>query len=146
MNLTYKHLFHNAGIFNTPQNLATWDRRLYFPSEGTRAPDFIVLKIHRSSAGMNPRTFGIGLLASTITTRPRRTMRFILTPWPGRWLWWCSMHLWNVGLLLECMVTYSRRQQSSFWPPWEPNSTSQENYTPQCSMPSAMFCPGRHFY
>jgi hypothetical protein len=29
-----------AEIFNMPQNLMTWGRRLYFPSEWSRAADF----------------------------------------------------------------------------------------------------------
>jgi hypothetical protein len=36
----------------------TWDRRLYFPSEGRRAEDFffLALKIRRLRPGANPRT------------------------------------------------------------------------------------------
>jgi hypothetical protein len=37
---------------------ATWDRRLYFPSEGRRAEDFFSpLKIRRLRPGLNPRTW-----------------------------------------------------------------------------------------
>jgi hypothetical protein len=35
----------------------TWDRRLYFPSEGRRAEDFFALKIQRLQPGANPRTW-----------------------------------------------------------------------------------------
>ena len=35
----------------------TWDRRLYFPSEGRRAGDFFALKIRRLQPGLNPRTW-----------------------------------------------------------------------------------------
>ena len=35
----------------------TWDRRLYFPSEGRRAEDFSPLKIRRLWPGLNPRTW-----------------------------------------------------------------------------------------
>jgi hypothetical protein len=48
----------------------TWDRQLYFPSEGRRAADFITLKIQRPRPGLNPRT--LGPMASTLTTRPPR--------------------------------------------------------------------------
>jgi len=34
----------------------TWDRRIYFPSEGRRAEDFFALKIRRLRPGANPRT------------------------------------------------------------------------------------------
>ena len=34
----------------------TWDRRLYFPSEGKRAEEFFALKIRRLRPGANPRT------------------------------------------------------------------------------------------
>ena len=35
----------------------TWDRRLYFPSEGRRAEDFFALKIRRLRPGVNTRTW-----------------------------------------------------------------------------------------
>ena len=35
----------------------TWDRRLYFPSEGKRAEDFFARKIRRLRPGLNPRTW-----------------------------------------------------------------------------------------
>jgi hypothetical protein len=33
-------LSYLEGFFNVPQNLTTWSRRLYFPSQGRRATDF----------------------------------------------------------------------------------------------------------
>jgi hypothetical protein len=50
----------------------TWDRRLYFPSEGRHAADFITLEIHRPRPGLKPRT--LGLVASTLTP-PRATVK-----------------------------------------------------------------------
>ena len=41
----------------TCRKSTTWDRRLYFPSEGRRVEDFIVLKIRRLWPGLNPRTW-----------------------------------------------------------------------------------------
>ena len=35
----------------------TWDQRLYFLSEETRAEDFFALKIRRLRPGANPRTW-----------------------------------------------------------------------------------------
>ena len=36
----------------------TWDRRLYFPSEGRRAENFFVLKNPTASAGFEPANLG----------------------------------------------------------------------------------------
>jgi len=36
----------------------TWDRRLYFPSEGRRAEDFFTLKNPMASAGFEPANLG----------------------------------------------------------------------------------------
>ena len=38
-------------------NFTTWDRRLYFPSEGRRAEDFFARKIRPLRPGLNPRTW-----------------------------------------------------------------------------------------
>jgi hypothetical protein len=40
-----------------PDNL-TWDRRLYFPFEGSHATDFIALKNLSLSAGFEPTNLG----------------------------------------------------------------------------------------
>ena len=36
----------------------TWDRRLYFPSEGRRAEDFFAIKNPTASAGFEPANLG----------------------------------------------------------------------------------------
>jgi len=41
----------------TCRKATTWDRRLYFPSEGRRTEDFCALKIRRLRPGANPRTW-----------------------------------------------------------------------------------------
>ena len=41
----------------TCRKSTTWDRRLYFPSEGRRAEDFFALKIRRLRPGLNRRTW-----------------------------------------------------------------------------------------
>ena len=51
LHVTFKDLF-------TYRKATTWDRRLYFPSEGRRAEDFFALKIRRLRPGLNPRTSG----------------------------------------------------------------------------------------
>ena len=52
----------------TCRKFTTRDRRLYFPSEGRRAEDFIARKIRRLRPGLNPRTWVPK--ASTLTSRP----------------------------------------------------------------------------
>ena len=41
----------------TYRKSTTWDKRLYFPSEGRRAEDFSSWKIRRLRLGLNPRTW-----------------------------------------------------------------------------------------
>jgi len=43
--------------FRFSRKSTTWDRRLYFPSEGRRAEDCFALKIRRLRPGLNPRTW-----------------------------------------------------------------------------------------
>jgi hypothetical protein len=64
LNFADKHLSCSQGSF-TCRKSTTWDRRLYFTSEGRRTTDFITLKIHRPRPGLNPRT--LGPVASTLT-------------------------------------------------------------------------------
>ena len=52
----------------TCRKFTTWDRRLYFPSEGRRAEDFFARKIRRLRPGLNLRTRVSE--ASTLTSRP----------------------------------------------------------------------------
>jgi hypothetical protein len=42
--------FHTVRICNMPWHLTTWNRRLYFPSEGCSATDFIAINSPSSSA------------------------------------------------------------------------------------------------
>jgi len=64
----------------TCRKSATWDRRLYFPSEGRRAENFFARKIRRFRPGSNPRSWVPE--ARTLTTRP---------PKPLRNIWDCSL-------------------------------------------------------
>jgi hypothetical protein len=54
--LLTKRLFHAFKVLF--RKSTTWDRRLYFPSEGRRAADFITLKIYRPRPGLKTRTLG----------------------------------------------------------------------------------------
>ena len=56
----------------TCRKFTTWDRRLYFPSEGRRAEDFFALKIRRLRPGLNPRTRVPE--ASKLTSRPPKPL------------------------------------------------------------------------
>ena len=44
-------------FFFTYRKSTTWDRRLYFPSEGRLAENFFALKIRRFQPGLNPRAW-----------------------------------------------------------------------------------------
>jgi hypothetical protein len=56
----------------TCRKSATWDRRLYFPSEGRHAVDFFARKIRRLRPGFNPRSWIPE--ASMLTTRPPKPL------------------------------------------------------------------------
>jgi hypothetical protein len=43
----------------TSRKSVTWDRRLYFPSEGRHAEDFFALKNPTASAGFDPAILGM---------------------------------------------------------------------------------------
>jgi hypothetical protein len=58
----------------TCRKAATWDRWLYFPSEGKYAEDFFARKIRRLRPGLNPRTRVPE--ASMLTTRTPKPLRF----------------------------------------------------------------------
>jgi hypothetical protein len=51
---------------------ATWDRRLYFPSEGRHAEEFFARKIRRLRPGSNPLCWVPE--ASMLTTRPSKPL------------------------------------------------------------------------
>jgi hypothetical protein len=52
----------------TCRKVATWDIRLYFPSEGRHAEDFFARQIRRLRPGLNPRTWVPEV--SMLTTTP----------------------------------------------------------------------------
>jgi hypothetical protein len=54
---------------------ATWDRWLYFPSEGRNAEDFFAWKIRRLWPGLNPRTWVPE--ASVLTTRSPKPLDIV---------------------------------------------------------------------
>ena len=54
---TWRLYSHHYGSF-TCRKSTTWDRRLYFPSEGRHAEDFFALKNPTASAGFEPANLG----------------------------------------------------------------------------------------
>ena len=50
----------------------TWDRRLYFPSEGRRAENFFALKNSKASAGFEPAN--LGTKGQHATSRPPKPL------------------------------------------------------------------------
>jgi hypothetical protein len=116
-------LLYFAGIFNMPQNITTRGRRLYFPSEGSRATNY------RPRPGLNPRTFGP--VASTITTRPPRPtsthLSYVHSQPAIKWLqditkssklrtrvWKCFRRKLQGVTLIHLHVSFSKTTQETF--------------------------------
>jgi hypothetical protein len=63
----------------TCRKSTTWDRRLYFPSEGRRAEDFFSPeKIRRLRPGLNPPPRNLGTKGQHATSRPPKPLTNIL--------------------------------------------------------------------
>jgi hypothetical protein len=73
----------------TCRKYATWDRRIYFPSEGRHAVDFFVRKIRRLRPGSNPRSWVPE--ASMLTTEAA----------DGTWYWY---HAYNIKKWHLCVM------------------------------------------
>jgi len=63
----------NSRDLFTCRKSATWDRRLYFPSEGRRSEDFFALKNPTASAGFEPAN--LGNKGQHATSRPPKLLR-----------------------------------------------------------------------
>ena len=61
----------------TCRKSTTWNKRLYFPSEGRRAEDFFSLKNPTASAGFEPAN--LGTKGHHATSRPPKPLREMLT-------------------------------------------------------------------
>jgi hypothetical protein len=113
LNFADEHLLCSYGSF-TCRKSTTWDRWLYFPSEGRRATDFITLKIHRPRPGLKTRT--LGPVVSTLTTTPPKANVAV-----GFWISFLhsltsplltKVIIWNPSSLknyIRCLQALSRR-------------------------------------
>ena len=82
----------HLGIFYMPQ-ITTWDRRLYVPSEGRRAEDFLfALKNPTASAGFEPAN--LGTKGQHATCRPPKLLCVIIV--------YCVMKVSSCSPPLEC--------------------------------------------
>jgi hypothetical protein len=61
----------------TCRKSTTWDRRLYFPSEGRRGEDFFALKNPTASAGFEPAN--LDTKGQHATSRPPKLLTHLLT-------------------------------------------------------------------
>ena len=61
----------------TCRRSTTWDKRLYFPSEGKRAEDFFALKNPTASAGFEPAN--LGTKGQHATSRPPKPLNVYVT-------------------------------------------------------------------
>ena len=61
----------------TCRKSTTWDKRLYFPSEGRRAEDFFSLKNPTASAGFEPAN--LGTKGQHATSRPTKPLTLYVT-------------------------------------------------------------------
>ena len=65
---------HNIQGSFTCRKSTTWDKRLYFPSEGGRAKDFFALKNPTASAGFEPSN--LGTKGQHATSRPLKSLYY----------------------------------------------------------------------
>jgi hypothetical protein len=65
-------------VIFTRRKSTTWDRRIYFPSEGRRAEDFYALKNPMASAGFEPAN--LGTKGQHATPRPPKPLFLYLRP------------------------------------------------------------------
>ena len=64
----------------TRRKSTTWDKRLYFPSEGRGAEDFFALKNPTASAGFEPAN--LGTKGQHATARPPKPLTHMLNHGP----------------------------------------------------------------
>ena len=96
--------FHVTFGFFTCRKFTTWDRRLYFPSEGRRAEEFFARKIRQLRPGLNPK-------ASTLTSRPPK-----LRSSSGRPYCACSFiwYVFHAEITTKNYIKISERKMPSY--------------------------------
>ena len=75
---------HIHGSF-TCRKSTTWDKRLYFPSEGRRAENFLALKNPTASAGFEPAN--LGNKGHHATSRPQKPLKRVVRNVVGQQIW-----------------------------------------------------------
>jgi hypothetical protein len=70
----------NSILYFTCRKSVTWDRRLYFPSEGRSAEDIFALKKPTASAGFEPANLGTKDQHATYRTIYRTVTSFTFRP------------------------------------------------------------------
>ena len=97
----------------TCRNNATWDKRLYFPSEGRRAEDFFALKNPTASAVFEPANLGIKGQHATSRppkplTRSNKATRFDIFDYHQTviWIWYQDFNtlICNYYVILHSLV------------------------------------------
>jgi len=89
----------------TCRKFTTWDRRLYFPSEGRHAEDFFTQKIRQLWLGLNPRTWVPK--ASTLNPRPRKPLICTVSTVSKHFVWWNQLYKNRCVQYLQQMNTKS---------------------------------------
>ena len=90
----------------TCRKSTTWDKRLYLPSEGRSADDFLALKNPTASAGFEPAN--LGTKGQHATSRP-------LKPRHWRVTWYdqvCTVCHWTFRTLVILLVTNDESEQT----------------------------------
>jgi hypothetical protein len=82
-----------AGFFNMPQICATWDRRLYFPSEGRHAEDFVAPKNPTASAGFEPANLGTRGQHANHSFLPHFILPSTCIAWPASQSCYLQIHI-----------------------------------------------------
>jgi hypothetical protein len=99
----------------TCHKFATWDRWLYFPSEGRHAVDFFTRKVWRLRPGSNPRSCVPE--ASMLTTRPPKLLAQKLSSFVNFFsMFWMQVKCFNLLRSLHDLIFREfLKETAAFW-------------------------------
>jgi hypothetical protein len=103
----------------------TWDRRLYFPSEGRRAEDFFALKNPMASAGFEPAN--LGTKGQHATPRPLKPLKGFLS------FAFKSSILKKENLVGFCRIRWGQKHN------WHLQDTVVYSYVKYCQIQASRF-------